>query len=80
MSLGRFEAAVRLCIEGRSSPAFTVRTVGLPGVTDPKAAATVRLASRRFARPVEVVDDELQAAVGSRGRPGPDEAGNGARP
>ncbi len=72
MSLGRFEAAARLSIEGRSSQAFTLRTLPPSEGAEPELAAEIAAASSlRFARPAELVDRELEAAV-SAIRPGKD--------
>jgi hypothetical protein len=65
MSLDRFEAAARIAIAGRSSEAFTLRTLPPAGTPDPEFAETIRAASaERFGRPVAIVDQELEAAVG----------------
>jgi hypothetical protein len=68
MSLGRFEAAARLAIDGRSSDPFTIRTLPPAGTGDPDLGAEIRAASaERFGRTIELVDKELQFALGVAG-------------
>lgn len=65
MSLDRFEAAARIAIDGRSSEAFTIRTLPPAGTADPEFASVIRAASaERYGRPIAVVDKELEAIVG----------------
>ena len=76
MSLGRFEAAARLAIDGRSSEPFTIRTLPPAGTADPDLAAEIRAASAEvFGRPIALVDQELEAAVGVAAEEEPVEAG-----
>jgi hypothetical protein len=76
MSLGRFEAAARLAIDGRSSEPFTIRTLPPAGTADPELAAEIRAASAEvFGRPIALVDQELEAAVGVAAEEEPVEAG-----
>src|SRR5439155_90871 len=54
MSLGRFEAAARLSIGGRSSEPFSLRTLPPSEGADPDLAAAARAASAvRFGRPID---------------------------
>ncbi len=65
MSLARFETAARLCIDGGSSRAFTMRTLPPPAPVDVASPMDIRRrSSERFARPVESIDGEMAAAVG----------------
>ena len=70
MSLGRFEAAARLSIGGRSSEPFSLRTLPQSEGADPDLAAAARAASAvRFGRPVEQVDTDLQMVIPNHGEP-----------
>ena len=65
MSLERFEAAARISIDGHRSEPFTVRT--LPPGSDASPARTLQTISasmERYARSVELIDAELEAALG----------------
>jgi hypothetical protein len=71
MSLGRFEAAARFSLDGRTSAPFTLRTLP-PGTGNSDLAARARaVSSQRFGRPADVVDRELEAAVSSARQPDP---------
>lgn len=71
MSLGRFEAAARFSLDGRTSAPFTLRTLP-PGTGNSDLAARARaMSSQRFGRPVDVVDRELEVAVSSAIEPDP---------
>lgn len=64
MSLERFEAAARLSIDGHRSEPFTVRT--LPSLGEANAARAFETASAsadRYARPIELIDAELEATA-----------------
>jgi len=92
MALPRFAMAARLSIEGRTSEPFTLRTLAPPPVTDGAVAAAVKAASlRRYGRPIEAIDRELQATIApaiesvapaiGAGRPAPLQTGDrGSRP
>jgi hypothetical protein len=80
MSLARFETAARLCIDGRSSQAFTLR-MQLPSHNpDPIRAIEVRAAAQRFSPPVELIDRQLQAAIDPNASREGDEGGSTKRP
>jgi hypothetical protein len=64
MSLARFEAAVRLSIDGTTSPTFTIRTLAPPPDVSTVTAAARTAISERFGKPIEAIDQELEAAVG----------------
>ncbi len=63
MSLGRFEAATRLAIDGQTSRPFTLRTLLPAAARDVASPSQVRAAARRFAHPVDEIDAELRAAL-----------------
>ena len=64
MSLSRFDAVARLSIGGETSQPFTLRTLAPDTTRDSGLAGEARaLSARRFARPVEAIDQEL----GSKG-------------
>jgi hypothetical protein len=65
MSLERFEAAARLSIDGHRSEPFTVRTLPPGSDASPaRAVQTVSASLKRYARSVELIDSELEAALG----------------
>lgn len=76
MSLERFEAAARLSIGGHSSEPFTIRTLPAVGAANAhRALESASASAERYARPVELIDQELKVAVGSS----PVEAGDARR-
>ena len=78
LALPRYEMALRLSINGRTSEPFTVRTEPPVTAADPAIAAVVTTAAlARYGRPAEQLDAELRATLGAtsspvRGRPGVD--------
>jgi len=66
MSLRRFDGAARLAIEGTTSPPFTLRTLP-PSVVSGfvSAAEAIAASSARFGKPVQAIDQELEAALRS---------------
>jgi hypothetical protein len=63
-SLRRFHAAARLAIEGTTSPTFTLRTLPPSAASDSLRAAEARAASsRRFGKPVQAIDEDLEAVL-----------------
>jgi hypothetical protein len=75
LALPRYEMAVRLSIEGRTSEPFTVRTEPPATAADPAIASAVTAAAlARYGRPGEELDAELRAtlvgASASRTTPG----------
>jgi len=63
MSLGRYEAAARVSLDGRTSPPFTLRTLPPRTGSSDLAARTRAMSSQRFGRPADAIDRELEAAV-----------------
>jgi hypothetical protein len=78
LALPRYEMALRLSIDGRTSEPFTVRTEPPATAADPAiAAAVTTVALARYGRPAEELDAELRATLAApsspnRGRPGVD--------
>ena len=63
-SLSRFDAAARLAIEGTTSPTFTLRTLPPSPAGQSVPAAEARAASsRRFGKPVQAIDEQLETAL-----------------
>lgn len=64
LALPRYEMALRLSIEGRTSEPFTVRTEPPTRAADPAVAAAVTAAAlARYGRPAEELDAELRATL-----------------
>jgi hypothetical protein len=71
MSLPRFEMAVRLSIDGRTSAPFTMRTLAPPLAREAASVAEVRAASaQRYGRPAAELDAELRALLGTEPKSG----------
>ena len=68
LALPRYEMALRLSIDGRTSEPFTVRTEPPATVADPEIAAAVAAAAlARYGRPAEELDAELRATLVTAG-------------
>jgi hypothetical protein len=64
MNLPRFEAAVRLSIDGQTSRPFVMRTLPKPEVSDPEVANdATRRSAQLHGRPVAEIDHELREAL-----------------
>jgi hypothetical protein len=60
-TLARFHAAIRLCVDGSTRPAFIGRTPSPPPGGDPAVAERIRRHSRAaYGRPRQVVEDEIR--------------------
>jgi len=80
MALPRFEMAVRLSIDGRTSEPFTARSLPPSIPADPAIAAAARSASlARYGRPGAAVDDELRMLLAPTMAPAPEGLGVGRR-
>jgi hypothetical protein len=60
-SLDRHRAAIRLCVDGSTRPAFVGRTLPPPPLGDPDVAEQIRRSSRaRYAQPRHKVEAEIR--------------------
>ena len=65
LSLDRFEAAARLCLDGQTRPAFTLRTLPPAAGIDAAGASEIRAASRRrYGSERASIDRQLARALG----------------
>jgi hypothetical protein len=65
MNLPRYQAAVRLSIDGQTSRPFTMRTLPKPEITDSTVAGeAITQSAQRYGRPIAEVDHELRQALG----------------
>ena len=78
LALPRYEMALRLSIDGRTSEPFTVRTEPPATAADPAIAAAVTAAAlARYGRPAEELDAELRATLAVPSSPARGQVGVG---